>query len=79
MEGRRSLGCHDRLTVTVMAEETKEKPAQGNRRVVVKRRLGDAQLMAGGSGVFLGDMTRARGLEVVELDDRDPKGVFEGR
>lgn len=61
-------------------EEVKPAPSKPNtRRLTVTRRLGDAQVVAGGHGVFLGDMNRVAGLEVVELDDRDPKGVFEGR
>ena len=61
-------------------DEVKPAPAKPNaRRVTVTRRFGDAQLMAGGHGVFIGDMNRVAGLEVVGLDGRDPKGVFEGR
>lgn len=52
--------------------------AEGKRRVRVTRRLGDAELRAGGASVFLGDMTRVAGVEIVEGDERRRADVFEG-
>lgn len=50
----------------------------GKRRVVVRRRLGDAQMASGGHAMFIGDMSRSAGIELAEVDERDPRDVFEG-
>lgn len=63
-----------------MSEESKPKSAQrATRRRTVRRLVGDAERRSGGAGVFLGDTTRVAGVEVVELDDEQPSGKFEGR